>query len=638
MRKSRLVHITLGAVIAGLLGVAGCHSPMERASEQELRDEIITSHRAFLQAVAGGGVIEIRRQPSEMDLKLSPERREALDKDSGPDAISHDTLVMGSDLMAHNKTDAVTLSLRRAVDLAIRNNIDVQVAKVAPAITETQYTQAEAAFDSVFFSSYDLSYAHTPLPPPVSASNTIFGSSNIDTDVLSTGIRKPLSTGGTITVQTDAGWTDDQPTEYYRGYWDTADVSLNLTQPLLRNFGSDVTRSQVELARSARKESVEDLRSQLMTTAQTTEQDYWQLVNARQNLQVQERLLSQTIKDEEQLQERSGFDVSPVRLTEAQSYVSLRTSDLIRAQEPVRLASDTLKRQINAPELQISGETLILPIESAPDAPLSYSLLDAVTTAINHRPDLAKALMQIEDSSTRQRVADNGRLPLLNLNATLRYNGISDINPNRKTSSASGTPVTTDSGGGSPGGLGGAYQTAFSASYIDYLITLQFEVPIGNRGPEAAYRLRQLEKRASVLSYQKNVQDTVLEVKNSLRQIQVDFELIDSTRAARRAAADNLRALLEQEKSGVALTPEFLMDLKLSTEQRLADAENQEIQALTDYATAISKFYQAIGTILERDGVDFKDPEDTILLRPDDAMTTSPNVGPTFTGVTIPYR
>ena len=54
----------------------------------------------------------------------------------------------------------------------------------------------------------------------------------------------------------------------------------------------------------------------------------------------------------------------------------------------------------------------------------------------------------------------------------------------------------------------------------------------------------------------------------------------------------------------MALTPEFLLDQKLNTQQRLADAEVQEVRALSDYATAIAQLYQVTGTLLDRNGIE----------------------------------
>ena len=55
----------------------------------------------------------------------------------------------------------------------------------------------------------------------------------------------------------------------------------------------------------------------------------------------------------------------------------------------------------------------------------------------------------------------------------------------------------------------------------------------------------------------------------------------------------------------MALTPEFLLDLKLSTQQRLANAEIQEVQAEVDYNNTIARFFLTTGTLLKRNGIQF---------------------------------
>jgi outer membrane protein TolC len=208
-----------------------------------------------------------------------------------------------------------------------------------------------------------------------------------------------------------------------------------------------------------------------------------------------------------------------------------------------------------------------------------------VTTALRHRPELRQALLEIDDASIRQRVADNQRLPDLTLNAQMQYRGLD-------------------------GKLDEAYDELSEADFIDYLVGAQFEQPIGNRAAEAQFRQARLARQQAVLGYKRAVQEVVLEVKTALRDVETSFELIAVTRAARRAAAENLRALLEREEKGEALTPEFLLDLKLNTQQRLADAEIRELQAIVDYNISISRLYQATGTLLERNQIEFAWPQD----------------------------
>lgn len=585
MKHAARLLVLVGVVAA--VWLIGCANPLQQTEEEQLREEVIASSRAHLQAAAAGPVIELSRPPSDVEAELTEERRTELDKVSGPEAYKDQSLELGLDLIGQEGVETVGMTLQRAVHLAAENNLDVQVARIQPGINQTQITQAEAAFDAVLFSDLNFEKLDTP-QPPTGAGLSAFGTSQSDKRELNTGIRKRLSSGGQFTLSTQFGRNFRQPS-FFSGtdtFYD-ADILASLNQPLLRNFGADVNRAQIILASNARRETIQDLRRQLLDSILETETGYWNLVFAYHQLKIQTRLLQRTIEDRDQLKQRENFDVSPVRLTEANSFVELRRADVIRARQLVRINSDRLKRLIYSRDFPIAGETLIKPVDSPADVPLKFSLLDAVSTALRYRPQLQRVLLEINDATIRQRVADNQRLPQLNLAATVRYNGIS---------------VKRE--------IGDAYSNMTDGDFIDYILTAQFEVPIGNRGPEALFRQQQLARQQAVVNYQRNAQQVVLDVKESLRNLQTAYQLIDAARAARRAAADNLRAIEEQEEAGVALTPEFLLDLKLSTQQRLADAETQEIQSMTDYNTAIATFYAAMGTLLERNGIQFADQQE----------------------------
>jgi len=560
------------------MGLAACTSPVEQPSSAELREQLRESHRAYLDAVAAGGVLELSRTPSDVEAQLTEERIEQLDQRTGPTAYDESELPLDDDLIGSEASDTLRLSLEQAVRLAVEHNIDLRLARLTPGIAQTQVTQAEAAFDAVFFT--DVSWGKLDTPRPGGTIGGLTGNQESEDFSLSTGIRKPLTSGGSVEVAMGVDRQAQDPTILATPSFYTNSVSVTVTQPLLRGFGSEVNRAQIELATSARRSQAQALRQALLDTVVNVEAAYWNLVFARQSVLIQARLLERTTSDRDRLQRRGGFDASPVEITEANSLVELRRADLIRSRAALRQASDTLKRLLNADDLSVAGETLILPTDRSLDEPIEYSLLDAVTSALRHRPEVDQALHAITDASIRQRVADNQRLPELNLAGTLRYNGSNDE-------------------------VDAAFDQLEDANFIDYLLSAQFEMPIGNRAAEARYEQRQLERQQSVLNYQVVAKDVVLEVKNALRDLTTAYELIGATRAARRAAADQLRAIAEQEEAGVALTPDFLLDRKLATQARLADAETQEIQALTDYQTAIANLFRATGTLLERNGIEF---------------------------------
>ncbi len=561
----------------------GCTGPLQE-DEHQLRRRLVASHRAYLQAVSAGPVIELSRPPSDVETELSDERRKELDKIGGPEAYRGQPLELGPDLIGNpQQTETVEMTLQQAIQLAAQNNLDVQIARIQPAINQAAIDQAEAAFDAVFFTNLDFQKLDTPQPATTPGFGQ-FGSVRSDERTLTTGIRKNLTSGGDMTISTELARRRRDPSFFNVKTFYDANILMTLNQPLLRGFGADVARAQILINANARREAIERLRQQLHDTLLDTETVYWGLVFARQQLLIQNRLLERTVADRDQLKQRENFDVSPVRLTEANSFVELRRADVIRARQLVRITSDRLKQLIYAKDMTVAGELLIVPLDKPVDLPVSFSLLDAVSTALRHRPLLQRALIGIDDASIEQRVADNARLPQLDLSATVRFNGLS-------------SDKTVDD----------AYSNLTDGDFIDYLLSAQFEVPLGNRGPEAEFLQRQLQRRQAVIAYQRTAEQVVLEVKEALRELQQNYQLIDAARAARRAASDNLRAIEEQEEAGVALTPEFLLDLKLSTQQRLANAEIQEVQAMTDYNTAIAGFYRVMGTLLERNQIGFTD-------------------------------
>lgn len=564
------------ALAAALAFVGGCASPLDRDLEAQLREELILSQKAYREAVAAGGVIEISRPQSEVEKFLIDRNLiEKTDKLGGIDSYKGVEPDTGKDLTGELKGKSVAMSLQRAVELAVKNNLEIRLAQIIPAISDTQVTQAEAVFDATLFSNFVFSKTDTPQPPTAGVFGN-FGTTEQGQTGLTTGIRKVLSTGGQISVQTEFNRNERQPSFFIVPSWYDADITLNLSQPLLRNFGSDVTHSQIMLSQNAREEAVEDMKARMLTVVSNVEQVYWTLVFARYRLMIQVRLYEKVIELRRILVEREKLDTPPESLTDALSREELRRADVVRARQDVRTASDALKALIYANDLPLSGETMINPIETPADAPLSFSLMDSVTTALSKRPELRRALLEIKDASIRQRVADNQRLPRLDASFTLRYNSVGLAS------------------------IGNSYDNLEDGEFIDYLLGLEFEVPIGNRGPEAALEQRKLERAATVVNYRRQAQQVVREVKDAMRSLDTAYEVIGAARAARRAAADRLRILNAQEKRDP-----LQIDLTLRAQETLAQAELEEARALTEYHSSIARYHQAIGTLLERNGVEF---------------------------------
>src|SRR5690606_7920575 len=199
------------------------------------------------------------------------------------------------------------------------------------------------------------------------------------------------------------------------------------------------------------------------------------------------------------------------------------------------------------------------------------------------RPEMHRALLSIDNTSIRQDVADNRRLPQLDLRAQIRFNALGED-------------------------LEAAYESQTEGDFIDYLIGLAFEAPIGNREAEAQYRQRRFERLQATTAYFNTVQNIVGEVLRSLRAVATNFVLIEQTRVTRYAEAENLRTLQAEFEGVLPQTPELLAE-QLRRQEALASAEQQEIGALVDYNLAIATLHAAMGTALERNRVLFDVPD-----------------------------
>jgi len=580
----------LGACLLGCLAAGCVHSPLEDRSDDELYNRLRNQRQKYTAGLQPGAFSKTTRISS--DLALKPDEITKLDASSGPDAFTGLSPELAKDLLGNQKSAKVELTLRKAIDLAVANNLQVQVARLQPAISEAQITQAEARFDVLYFLDYDRQKLDTPRP---SSALATFGSQQSETDTLTTGIRKVFTTGGELTLQTGFARRETDPSFFSPAgsfsFYD-ADVLVGISQPLLRGFGQYVNRAEIVLAKSAHEQSVEQLRQTLLDTIASTQGAYWELVVARQRLLVRTNELEKTLKLRGIIEKRINFDVRRTVLTEANAQIEFRKGLVIRARQRVRFASDGLKRMINDPKLLLSDETMIVPVDFPADLPVKYSMHDAIVTALAQRPEIKQSLYLIRDATIRQRVADNLRLPLLNLGGAIVFNGIDVDN------------------------VGDAYSNMFDGDFIDYLINAQFEYPIQNRAARGLYKQRQIEHHQSVIAYRDTVQNTVLEVKNSLRNLQTAYELIGAAKATRRAAADNLR---EQQtlwdKPGAFKDPvakanerELRLGNILSALGRLADAQVLEVQALIDYSNSITNLNRATGTLIDRNGIKIQAP------------------------------
>lgn len=582
---------TAGLAAGLTIGLAGCAHPPGGTGASDLRTTIMRAHQLETESAARWPAVQnAAREPSSLDF--TPERLAELNRLAGPESYRETPLKLGG--VSATEAPCVQLGLERAILSAVKNNLSVQRAELEPAINRARTDAAQAAFDWVLFADFDWQFNDVPgVVPVVNGQATGSGVNENHTLDFSAGLRKPLTTGGTFSAWQGLTFTDDnspgarrRPDPSNRAF-----ISAEFRQPLLRGFGSDVALAEVRLSQNAERDAALALKQRLIETVTETERAYWDLLGARERLMIRIRLLERGLETRDVLSRRRQFDVRQSEYADAVATVERRRGDVIRAENELRLASDRLKRLINDPELTIASPVLLLPTDNAIDEPIGHSLVDAITTALDNRPEIQRALLDIDDEGIRVALASNARLPLLDLAARATWYGLDEDAIE-------------------------AYAEIFENNYFNWLLSVQFEQPLGNRAADAAYRAARLRRLSTTVSYRETLQDVVLSVVTSLRNLTTAYELIEQSRSSRLAAAENLRALLVQEETIATLSPEFL-DLKFRRQEALAQAEINEVNARLDYARTIAEFHAAMGTALQRAGIEFTVPEDPALRHED---------------------
>ena len=572
--------LTALASIAALAPTA-CKSPLatpvEYPSSERLSALIKSGAERQVAGVEAAPAQAAGPTESAIDRMLAARRDEL--RAMGPQSAALGSTISGTVPLTGETPARVLLTLENAVLAAVRNNLDLETARIGKSITAADIERAEAAFDWVVgagagFDRIDQPSVGILFPGSGSGSTVIPNVTNQRNWSFDAGVSRALESGGTLSLTARSSRIDNLDSDLYTPdpAWSSA-VALGVTQPLLRGFGTETALAEIRLAQNRDRIAREALRAQLLDIVARTEQAYWALVSARARLVSAEWLVSVGEEVRDVLAKRREFDATLAEYANAVATVEARKSVVLEARRRLSEAGNALKAIINDPALPLGGEADVVPADAPSDAPFTADLRKSIETAIARAPSIQQALVAIDSASVGVAVADDGRLPQLDLSAEISWFGLRDD-------------------------FGDSYSDIAAGDFVNYAAGLRFSQALGNRAAESAYRQARLRRAQGAVDYERAVQSTVLAVKNALTDCVSFRQLVEQNRVFRLAQAENLRALLVDEKTLAALTPEFLQ-LKFQLQNGLALAEDQYFASLVGYQNALAELSRAMGTGLE---------------------------------------
>ena len=463
----------------------------------------------------------------------------------------------------------VYIELADCVRRATMNNFTVAVAGYGPAIAETRVVEALGRYDPTFRLSSEFQQQQG-----VSLLDNFFTDNTRLT--IDSALSQLLPSGGSLELGYRALRTDSDSASFLSpippGVTWTSDLALQLTQPVLRDFGYDVNRARIYVNRNDQRISVLEFRLQLEEVLFRIEETYWQLYRAQRLVEVREDLLQRHVEHAFRIWRRQERDATRADLSQALAALRRREAELIEAKVAAAQLSDQLKGLMNDPDLPIGSRTLVLTATQPVLVPLLFDLESAVAVAALHRPELSQQILRILNQGRILNVAESNRLPRLDLLLRGGFSGFDDD-------------------------YADAVSDQFNFDNFSVGAGFQFEVPLGNRQARAILARSRLEREQAVTQYERLLHDVKLAVSQAQRQLFGDYARIERYRKARLDARDAVEQAEILEASGAALTPQF-SDIKLGYLADYSDLLSTEAQAIAEYNIALAEYERAKGTLL----------------------------------------
>ena len=487
----------------------------------------------------------------------------------------------------------MTMSLADAVRMSLQNNLDIKVAEKTPEIRQQDVIFQDAVFDPNFGFSALKSNFTRPTQNLFDIDPNLISSQGVEVvgiqgtfQEYKAGFHDPLKWGGNYTAslaaqrQSSNSSNELFPTTY------RAVLEMVYDQSFLRSFGRDVNETQIIISRNNEEISRSQLREQALVALQQTEDAYWELVFARQDLDV--KLQSLGLAGELLKLNRIKVQVGtlpPIEITTAEAEVASRDQAVIIAENAVRDSEDNLRKVINMPKDNGAWERPIEPTDQPVFVERAVDLEKDLSQARDSRPNLQEARLNVKSAESQLEYDRRQRRWDLTGRVVYRREGLAGDIPANRTLFGNPVPPQNEN-----------YNNAFALTgdrdFETWTVGGFLNIPIGNHALDSSFVGSRLVKEQSEVSYQNALLGAEIEVRAAARAIATNQRRIEA--AEKNVELQRKKVEAEQKKFENGMSTSFQV---LEFQEDLTTALGQKNRALVDYRKSITSLEKAKGTL-----------------------------------------
>jgi outer membrane protein TolC len=386
-----------------------------------------------------------------------------------------------------------------------------------------------------------------------------------------------------------------------------SNFQLQITQQVLAGFGLSTNERFMHIAKKNIQITDLAFRAQVIASVTQVENIYWDLVNAYQDEQIKERLLTfaqKTLSDDQKQLELNA--IPAMQVTKDQSDVATSEGDLTVARATLRLNELLIKNAITKTDDPTIDEMPVVPLDTkGPDDPnATKSIDDLIAEAEKKRPDVAQDEIAMQVAEQNLKSIKSELLPQLNVYGAYAGSGTAGPkNPNCTLGPASCASTV-------PVGFGSMFANTFNYTAPEYQFGMQLQINLRNRVAKADQFRTVLEYRQRQITFEEQKKTIRFDVRNSQFALQQAQARVVSAQKARDLAQHTFDVTAQEQKLGAKSSSDTL-----AAQHDLGVAESTFVAAQTLFEKAKVALDQATGVTLEQTGVSIEDAKTGVVTR-----------------------
>jgi HAE1 family hydrophobic/amphiphilic exporter-1 len=509
------------------------------------------------------------------------------------------------------------LSLAETLEMALRNNLDIEIERTSVATSRQLLNAAKGAFDGVFRWQPSVEVRNTPTTNVLIGSNGKL-SEHFHNQNLAFGQKLPWHGASVQAGFDNSRQSTNNPFAGLNPFTQSR-LLVGITQPLWRNRLIDPDRAELRIRSKAIDVSEVDLELRVIDIVNRVELAYWDLVGARQAVGVADEGVrwgqEQSARSKRMIE---AGTLAPVEQSGAEAELERRRDTYFATIYILTEAENTLKTLIaSGKEDTIWSDAIIPTEERAVDAPAADEFQKVMDAALKRRPELRQVTLRRESNDVQKTLAANQLKPQVNLIANYTNSGLagtvpfgSSSNPFAQSSSATtdrlnllsaihGLPPLPPVGFGSiPSSLVGGYGTAlsnlFGGNYPGVQVGLAMDWTTRNQTAKANVAIAAINEKRLGLERSRTEQTIVAQVRSAMQSIETARQRIQAAAASTRAAREKLDS--ETRLFQVGESTSFLV---LTRQNEYTDSLRRDVVSRLEFNRAVARLQQATGYTLE---------------------------------------